>query len=75
MILSVRPRESGDPELSTASRGREVMDSRFRGNERSLRLDVSPATRPYQTASRSFTAPSRSTETSCDTPRSAMVTP
>jgi hypothetical protein len=29
---------------------------------------------PY-TASRSFTAPSRSTETSCETPRSAMVTP
>jgi len=28
-----------------------------------------------QLASRSFTAPSRSTETSCDTPRSAMVTP
>jgi hypothetical protein len=27
------------------------------------------------TASRSFTAPSRSTETSCETPRSAMVTP
>ncbi len=28
-----------------------------------------------QLASRSFTAPCRSTETSCDTPRSAMVTP
>jgi hypothetical protein len=32
-------------------------------------------TASYHTASRSFTAPSRSTETSCDTPRSAMVTP
>jgi hypothetical protein len=28
-----------------------------------------------QLASRSLTAPARSTETSCDTPRSAMVTP
>jgi hypothetical protein len=36
MILSVRPRESGDPELPTAPRGREVMDSRLRGNERSF---------------------------------------
>jgi 4-carboxymuconolactone decarboxylase len=31
--------------------------------------------RDAQLASRSFTAPSRSTETSCDTPRSAIVTP
>jgi len=30
---------------------------------------------PRQLASRSFTAPSRSTDTSCETPRSAMVTP
>ena len=30
---------------------------------------------PHQLASLSFTAPCRSTETSCDTPRSAMVTP
>ena len=36
MILSVRPRESGDPELSTASQGREVMDSRFRGKKQSF---------------------------------------
>ena len=49
-----------------AGRGRQVHQRRYAEHVTFSRT---------QLASRSLTAPSRSTETSCDTPRSAMVTP